>query len=192
MGIFKKIRAKREKKRLLKAQQEAMWKNPTQSTTRPKFTMGGYYPGEGTGMGGGENTGGGGSKIVGIPLDERDYVNKDEGVKIFKDKSDPNVEPVNWDNREHNIETTGGGSEVNVDSDSPSIDVHPSWKDTYSELKEKPTKTKKQVETIKARNERTIANRQSKANAVKKGASTYKFITPEGKTVTRSLVDPKA
>ena len=192
MGIFKKIRAKREKKRLLKAQQEAMWKNPTQSTTRPKFTMGGYYPGEGTGMGGGENTGGGGSKIVGIPLDERDYVNKDEGVKIFKDKSDPNVEPVNWDNREHNIETTGGGSKVNVDSDSPSIDVHPSWKDTYSELKEKPTKTKKQVETIKARNKRTIANRRSKANAIKEGASTYEIITPDGKTKTMSLVDPKA
>ena len=186
MGIFDKIRAKREKKRLLKAQQEAMWKNPTQSTTRPKFTMSGYYPGEGTGMGGGENTGGGGSKIVGIPPDVSDYVNKDEGVKIFKDKSNPNVEPVNWDNREH------GGSKVNVDSDSPSVDVHPSWKDTYSELKEKPTKTKKQVETTKARNERTIANRQSRANAVKKGASTYKFITPDGKTKTMSLVDPKA
>ena len=139
-------------------------------------------------MGGGENTGGRGSKIMGIPDDVLDYVNKDEGVKIFKDKSDPNVEQVEqkWKDREH----TGGGSKVNVDS--PSIDVHPSWKDTYSELKQKPTKTKKQVETTKARNERTIANRQSKANAVKKGASTYKFITPGGKTVTRSLVDPKA
>lgn len=190
MGIFDKIRARREEKQ---AKKNVSWENPAQpvkpASTRG-YKQGGYDAGEGTGS----HNPNKGSKIIGIPENEvqpkrqQSQVNKIEPKKVTKIdapkskapevKRNPQKPPVKADTRSPRQKRE---DEFNAKKKKSTITKDYSKKTDVSSTPVTSDDKEGQAR-IAAGNKRAIANRKAKGAA--KSGDDYQYEDKNGKMLT--------